>query len=97
MQLGFADGTDQQLTPRLIPSLQGIAIRKVSTLANSNLALAKTGDLYSWGFGEMGQLANRKAGDEPSPALVDVPGEKAVLDAASGAQHTVIVAMARPD
>ena len=33
----------------------------------------------------MGQLANRKAGDETSPTLVDVPGDQAVLDAASGA------------
>ena len=96
-QLGFADGTDQQLTPRRIPALEGIAIRKVSTLANSNVALARSGDLYSWGFGEMGQLANRKTGDEASPALVSLPNDQAALDAATGAQHSVIVAMPRTD
>ena len=96
-QLGFADGTDQQLAPKLIPALKGINVRKVSTLANSNLAVARSGDLYSWGFGEMGQLVNKKAGDETSPTLVDVPNEQAVLDAASGAQHSVIIAMARTD
>ena len=97
-QLGFADGTDQQLTPRAIPALAGIAIRKVSTLANSNFALSKSGDLYSWGFGEMGQLANRKGGDETCPTLVEsVTEQQAVLDAAAGAQHSVYVVMPRPD
>ena len=96
-QLGFDDGTDQQLEPRAIPALKGISVRKVSTLANSNFAISKSGDLYSWGFGEMGQLGNQKAGDEASPALVDVPSDQAVLDAASGAQHSVYLVMERPD
>ena len=96
-QLGYDDGTDQQLEPRAIPALKGISVRKVSTLANSNFAISKSGDLYSWGFGEMGQLGNQKAGDEASPALVDVPSDQAVLDAASGAQHSVYLVMERPD
>ena len=82
-----------------MPSLQGIAIRKVSTQANTNFAVSRSGDLYSWGFGEMGQLCNGKSGDEATPALVEAVGVagKAVLDAASGAQHTVILAMDRDD
>ena len=45
----------------------------------------------------MGQLANKKAGDEAAPALVEVGAEQAVLDVASGAQHSVVVVMERPD
>ena len=77
----------------------GINVRRISTSANSNLAISKSGDLYSWGFGEMGQLCNGKAGDEASPALVEAKGVagKAVLDAAAGAQHSVILTMERPD
>jgi regulator of chromosome condensation len=98
-QLGFADGTDQEVTPRLIPSLSGVAVRKVSTLANSNFAVSRTGDLYCWGFGEMGQLCNGRGGDDAAPALVQTGalGGKAVLDVASGAQHSVILAMDRAD
>ena len=96
-QLGFGDGTDQQLTPRAIPGLDGIAVRKVSTLANSSFAISRSGDAYSWGFGEMGQLANGKGGDETVPALVNVPEGHAVLDAAAGAQHSVLVLMTRSD
>ena len=50
----------------------------------------------------MGQLFNGKEGDEAmeaSPVLVEQSGiaGKAVLDAAAGAQHSVVVVMDRPD
>ena len=47
----------------------------------------------------MGQLANGKGGDEASPALVETKGVdgKAVLDAAAGAQHSVVLVMERAD
>ena len=53
------------------------------------------GDLYSWGFGEMGQLANGKAADEPMPKLVEAVELEggAVVTAASGGQHSAIVVM----
>lgn len=98
-QLGFDDGTDQQLTPKLVDGLRGITVRRIATQANSNAAVSRSGDLYMWGFGEMGQLCNGRTGDEASPALVESAGVagKAVLDAACGGQHSVIVAMERPD
>jgi regulator of chromosome condensation len=96
-QLGFDDGTDQQLTPRLVPALAGVAVRKVSTLANSNMAISKSGDVYSWGFGEMGQLANGKEGDEAQPSLVELASGEAALDVAIGAQHGVMLVMDRPE
>ena len=98
-QLGFDDGTEQQLTPKLVPALAGVTVRKIATTANSNMAVSRSGDLYSWGFGEMGQLANGKGGDEASPALVETKGVdgKAVLDAAAGAQHSVVLVMERAD
>jgi len=98
-QLGIDDGTDQQLTPRVVDGLRGVPIRAVATQANSNVAISTTGDLYTWGFGEMGQLCNGKAGDERTPYLVEAKGVggRAVLAAASGGQHTVIVTMERPD
>jgi alpha-tubulin suppressor-like RCC1 family protein len=71
----------------------------VSTQANTNFAVSKSGDLYSWGFGEMGQLCNGKSGDEATPTLVEAAGVagKAVLDMASGAQHSVMLVMERDD
>ena len=81
------------------PGLQGIAVRKVATQANSNVALSRSGDLYTWGFGEMGQLGHGRGADEPSPALVESNelAGKAVIDAATGGQHMAVVAMERQD
>ena len=98
-QLGFADGTEQQLTPRRVEALAAVEVRKVGCGSNQNVAVSRSGDLYCWGFGEMGQLANGKAADEPSPMLVEsaaVAGS-AVLDADSGGQHTCVLVMERAD
>jgi len=82
-----------------VSGLEGIAIRKVGTSANSNVALATSGDLYTWGFGEMGQLGNGIGGDETTPALVEASkaGSSikglAVLDASSGGQHMTLIGM----
>ena len=97
-QLGYDDGTDQQLEPRAIPALKGISVRKVSTLANSNFAISKSGvtctrgDLARWASSATRRRAMRRA-----PRLSDVPSDQAVLDAASGAQHDVYLVMERPD
>ena len=85
-QLGFADGTDQQLTPRLVRALAGVPIRKVAVQSNSNVAVARTGDLYSWGFGEMGQLCNGKAGDERTPTPPSVTAGSPEEGASDGHQ-----------
>jgi len=98
-QLGFGDGTEQQLAPRLVDAFDGVAVRKLSSGSNQNVAVTRSGDLYAWGFGEMGQLCNGKSADEASPALVEQPAfaSMAVLSAASGAQHSVIVAVERSE
>ncbi len=98
-QLGFGDGTEQQLEPRRIESLRDVNIRRLGCGSNQNVAVSRSGDLYSWGFGEMGQLCNGKASDEPTPTLVEsaeVAGA-AVLDADSGGQHSVVLTMERAD
>ena len=74
------------------------AAKDVYTAKEVGFALSKSGDLYSWGFGEMSQLASRKGGDETCPTLVEAVTEQhAVLGAAAGAQHSVYVVMPRPD
>ena len=63
--------------------------------SNQNFAIATSGGLYSWGFGEMGQLCNAKAGDEDTPFLVEPTQMSglATLDVASGGQHSVMLCM----
>jgi len=94
-QLGLGDGADQHLSPAKVEGLADVRIRKVTSGSNQNFAVAKSGDLYSWGFGEMGQLGNAREGDEHTPFLVEPPQMSglATLDAASGGQHSVLLCM----
>lgn len=98
-QLGLGDGEEQHLSPVKVQGLAGVPIRKLTCGSNQNFAVAKSGDLYAWGFGEMGQLGNGKAGDEPTPMLIE-PAElagRAVLHATSGGQHSVLLTMQSQD
>ena len=85
-------------SPTQVPALAGVPIRAISSGSNQNVAISRSGELYSWGFGEMGQLCNGRAADEPTPALVDADAihSRAVIGASSGGQHTAVVVMARP-
>ncbi len=94
-QLGLGDGEEQHLSPVKVEGLADVPMRKLASGSNQNFGIAKSGDLYSWGFGEMGQLCNGKEGDEATPFLVE-PHQMsglATLDAASGGQHSVLLCM----
>ena len=97
-QLGLP-GVEQQVTPAKVPALDGVRVAKLASGSNQCMALSDAGELYSWGFGEMGQLCNGKSADEKEPALVDAAevARRDVLDVASGAQHTVVLAMERAE
>ena len=87
------------MTPAKVPALDGVRVAKLASGSNQCMALSDAGELYSWGFGEMGQLCNGKSADEKEPALVDAAevARRDVLDVASGAQHTVVLAMERAE
>ena len=57
-------------SPTQVPALAGVPIRAISSGSNQNVAISRSGELYSWGFGEMGQLCNGRAADEKLPTLV---------------------------
>ena len=98
-QLGLGDGEEQHTRPVKVGGLAGVPIRKLACGSNQNFAVAKSGDLYAWGFGEMGQLGNGRAGDERTPMLIE-PAElagRAVLHATSGGQHSVLLTMQSQD
>lgn len=53
------------------------------------MAITEDSNLYAWGYGEMGQLANGSE-DAPEPFQLELKDRK-VLDVACGGQHTVIL------
>ena len=86
VHVGLGSGVllEHQHAARRVAALEGERVTEVACGCGSSVALTDTGRAYSWGFGEMGQLANGKGGDETVPALVNVPEGHAVLDAAGG-------------
>jgi regulator of chromosome condensation len=64
-------------------------IDSISSGGAFTLAVTKTGDLYAWGYGEMGQLANGSC-DALEPFQIELKGRH-VLSATGGGQHTVIL------
>lgn len=78
-------------------------ITAISCGGTFNLAVTSKNEVYTWGFGEMGQLGHKppkgkEPADEPLPRPIDfshtVEGVNAfeVLKADGGAQHSVILA-----
>ncbi|KAL1526898.1 hypothetical protein AB1Y20_015589 [Prymnesium parvum] len=97
-QLGFVAAAEVP-TPRLVDSFDGVAVRQLASGSNQVVCVSRTGDMYAWGFGEMGQLCNGRCSIEPTPSLVEASELRgmAVLAAASGAQHSVLLATERAD
>lgn len=87
-QLGLED-KESKSTAHLLPSLEdvsGISAGASFSLATTN---APSDNLYAWGYGEMGQLANESQ-DADVPFQVAIKSRH-VIQAAAGGQHTVLL------
>jgi regulator of chromosome condensation len=71
-------------TPLDLPPIDSISCGGAFTLA-----VTQQGDLYAWGYGEMGQLANGSV-DALEPFQIELKGRK-VISATGGGQHTVML------
>jgi alpha-tubulin suppressor-like RCC1 family protein len=93
-QLGLGDRKDLHASPQRLASVSDDGVVKVCCGSNQCAAVTESGDLYTWGFGEMYQLCNGKMQDVVTPRLVagEPLGSLRVLDVGMGGQHTVILA-----
>ncbi len=66
-QLGLGD-TESRSYPQKVGGFEGSAILEVACGTRFSLALSKSGNVYSWGRGDDGQLGHQKGG-----ALVMIP------------------------
>lgn len=78
-----------QLTPRLIEDLHGNCIRQVSCGGFHSAAINETGELYTWGGGEHGQLGHGDKVNKTSPCLVEGLRDKLLVQITCGWSHTV--------
>ncbi|CAK1588546.1 unnamed protein product [Parnassius mnemosyne] len=106
LQLGHGD-IEYLETPKEVHALAGLKIIKIAAGGFHSLALSECGDLYAWGWNDIGQLGVI-TGDELAhncnnstsyslPKLVDIYDEKGILvelnivDIAAGSRHSVIM------
>jgi alpha-tubulin suppressor-like RCC1 family protein len=93
-QLGHGD-EENQLAPRRVPAagFNGERVVMVAAGGAHTVALSEAGHVFTWGFGEFGQLGHDDRGDQLAPRQVEAGrfgGEKVVFVAA-GDDHTVAV------
>jgi len=55
-----------------------------------NLAITENGDIYTWGYGDMGALGHGEDKDEYNPKKLNI-GDWKVYQAAGGGQHSAIL------
>jgi regulator of chromosome condensation len=72
---------------------EDLDFQSIAAGENSSFAATRTGKLYSWGFGDMGQLGHGKEVDQ----LQATPIQNFVkvgfaLEVSSGSQHTIVLA-----
>ena len=87
-------GLDALKYPELNPTPTKLSnlppIKSISSGAAFTLAVSRDGgDLWAWGYGEMGQLANESS-DAPLPFQIDLKGRRVIM-ASGGGQHSVIL------
>ena len=58
---------------------------------NHTMALISSGQVYSWGYGEMAQLGHGKEKDENLPKLIKLDNVR-VLKISAGGQHSGLIA-----
>ncbi|KAJ3091893.1 Regulator of chromosome condensation [Quaeritorhiza haematococci] len=87
-ELGFGDKKSLE-TPTLQPAVSDV--RSISCGTAFSLAITNEAgnNLYMWGYGEMGQLANGGE-DAEVPFRVELKGRE-VITASAGGQHTVLL------
>ncbi|RWS12808.1 alsin-like protein [Dinothrombium tinctorium] len=90
-QLGQGDTLDRN-NPCRIARLSGLHIRRVYASNKFSFALTSSGNVYSWGSNEYGQLGHKDSMNVLSPKLLDFQSPSTCWDIALGSHHCLILA-----
>eukprot|EP00271_Cylindrocystis_brebissonii_P000740 TRINITY_DN10964_c0_g2_i1.p1 TRINITY_DN10964_c0_g2~~TRINITY_DN10964_c0_g2_i1.p1 ORF type:complete len:266 (+),score=36.56 TRINITY_DN10964_c0_g2_i1:501-1298(+) len=82
--------TDDALTFRQVAALGGLRVASVAAGLWHTACSTDSGDVYTWGGNQAGQLGTGEGQGEVRPRLVEAPSleDKHVIQVASGARHT---------
>ncbi|XP_063102741.1 E3 ISG15--protein ligase HERC5 [Cavia porcellus] len=90
-QLGIGMISPSALTPQAVQSLTGVPLVQISAGEAHSMALSMSGNMYSWGKNDCGQLGLGHTKNTDSPSLVDIPDNQKVEFLACGGAHTALL------
>ncbi|XP_021116722.1 E3 ISG15--protein ligase HERC5 isoform X2 [Heterocephalus glaber] len=90
-QLGVGRIFSSTLMPQAVQSLTGVPLVQISAGRAHSMALSMSGNIYSWGQNDCGQLGLGHTKITDSPSLVEVPDNQKVECVACGGAHTALL------
>ena len=87
--LGHGDTSDQ-LAPRLVEGLAGIACKQVACSEYHSVVLTQCGKVYTFGCGEHGQLGHGDVNDKHLPTLVQALETKEIIQVQCGGKYRTL-------
>ncbi|XP_066241171.1 E3 ISG15--protein ligase HERC5 [Saccopteryx leptura] len=90
-QLGLGKIPDDTTTPQIVQHLAGVPLAQISAGKAHSLALSMSGNLYSWGRNDFGQLGLGHTNNEVFPSLIEALDNQEVEFLACGGSHTALL------
>ncbi len=89
-ELGLGDTEDRSF-PTRVEALSGVSLIVDASYGNHSLALLESGELYSFGRGDWGQLGHGDNEHKYTPTRVEAFQGSNVLSLAAGGSHSLVV------
>uniref|UniRef100_G1QG36 RCC1-like domain-containing protein n=1 Tax=Myotis lucifugus TaxID=59463 RepID=G1QG36_MYOLU len=90
-QLGLGRILDSTPTPQLVERLSGVPLAQISAGKAHSMALSMSGNVYSWGRNDFGQLGLGHTDNEDCPSLIEALDNQKVEFLACGGSHTALL------
>ena len=91
-QLGHGKRAPLSLEPRQVRVMSGLDVKQIIAGDNHSCVLTSTGDVYSWGRGDYGQLGHGNQANKDTPTLMPAMDQRSqAARLASGADFMVAV------
>uniref|UniRef100_A0A8C0K1F9 HECT and RLD domain containing E3 ubiquitin protein ligase 5 n=1 Tax=Canis lupus dingo TaxID=286419 RepID=A0A8C0K1F9_CANLU len=78
-------------TPQLVEHLSGVPLVQISAGKAHSMALSMSGNIYSWGRNDLGQLGLGHTNGEDFPSLIEALDNQKVEFLACGGSHTALL------
>ncbi|KAM9237973.1 E3 ISG15--protein ligase HERC5 [Dugong dugon] len=90
-QLGVGRVVDSTPTPQIVAHLSGVPLAQISAGEAHSMALSMSGNIYSWGKNDFGQLGLGHTNNKDCPSLIEELDNQDVEFLTCGGSHTALL------